>query len=133
MHIYQIYTQTRLVETDLTEHSIELLRRDPEAQFVLNLVASARQADPYALLAKTRGDGNVCLARQMAMYLTNVVLRRSLTYTGELFNRDRRTVAHACARIEDLRDRAQFERVLSCFERTVILAMEDLHDFEEYR
>ncbi len=131
MHIYQIYTYKTRVETNLNVDSIQLLESDPEAQFVLNLVASARQVHPFALLSKKRGDERVCLSRQIAMYLTNVILRRSLTYTGVLFDRDRRTVAYACGRIEDLRERPHFDRVLSCFERTLILASEDIKNIEE--
>ncbi|MCF4097912.1 helix-turn-helix domain-containing protein [Maritalea mediterranea] len=125
MHIYQIYSYTDQVETDLSPNSTRLLDKDPEARFILNLVACARQVPPRALLSRARGDGNICLARQMAMYLINVVLRRSLTYTGELFDRDRRTVSHACARIEELRERQQFERVMCCFERTLLLAIDE--------
>lgn len=126
MFIYRICTHNNQVETNLSTTTMRLLDQDLEAQFILNLVACARQVHPFELLGKPRGDGNVCLSRQMAMYLTNVVLRRSLTYTGALFNRDRRTVSHACGRIEDLREQPQFERVLSCFERTVVLAIQDL-------
>lgn len=131
MHFYQIYQHTFHVETDLNPASTRLLADDLEAQFVLNLVACARQVSSRALLSKARGDGNICLARQTAMYLINVILGRSLTYTGDLFGRDRRTVAHACARIEEMRERMPFDRVINCFEKTVLLAMIDLNDFAE--
>lgn len=131
MFIYRICTHKNQVETNLNVISMQLLDQDLEAQFILNLVACARQVHPYELLGKPRGDFNVCLSRQMAMYLTNVVLRRSLTYTGELFNRDRRTVSHACGRIEDLRERPQFDHVLSCIERTAVLAIKDLRTAAE--
>ena len=35
------------------------------------------------------------------------------------FGRDRTTVAHACARIEDRRDNPKFERILDCLEAAV--------------
>ena len=43
------------------------------------------------------------------MYLMHVGHRRTLTDIGEIFERDRTTVAHACARIEDMRDDRAFD------------------------
>jgi chromosomal replication initiation ATPase DnaA len=60
----------------------------------------------------SRGKANVALARQVAMYLAHVACRLSLTDTGKLFGRDRTTVAHACAVIEDRRDDPLFDRAL---------------------
>lgn len=131
MHIYQIYSFNMRVETDLNPTTLELLKKDFEAQFVLNLVASARQVHISELLGPARGDFNICLARQMAMYLTNVVLPRSLTYTGALFARDRRTVSYACGRIEDLREQKKFERAMNCLERTLLIALNNQAQFAE--
>lgn len=70
-----------------------------------------------ALRTSTRGRANVALARQTAMYLTHVVCGLSLTEVGRLFERDRTTVAHACALIEDRRDDALFDQLLELLER----------------
>lgn len=131
MHIYQIFCFNVRVETDLNPTILKLLKKDCEAQIVLNLVASARQVQINKLLGPARGDLNICLARQMAMYLINVVLPRSLTYTGELFARDRRTVSHACGRIEDLREQQKFERAMSCLERTLLIALNGREQYAE--
>jgi len=40
----------------------------------------------------------------------------SLSEVGRNFGRDRTTVAHACACVEDSRDDPRFERVLLCLE-----------------
>ena len=53
------------------------------------------------------------------MYLSHVACGQSLTDVGRIFARDRTTVAHACARIEDLRDDRRFDRVLDLLEAIV--------------
>jgi hypothetical protein len=66
-----------------------------------------------------RGPARVALARQTAMYLAHVGLSLSFTEVGMLFQRDRTTVAHACAVIEDRRDDPHFDRALELLERVV--------------
>ena len=66
-----------------------------------------------------RGRANVALARQTAMYLAHVGCSLTLTEVGYLFERDRTTVAHACALIEDRRDNPDFDRALELLERAV--------------
>jgi chromosomal replication initiation ATPase DnaA len=61
----------------------------------------------------------VALARQIAMYLSHVAFRVSLTDVGRIFGRDRTTVSHACAVVEDLRDDPRFDRILDLLERIV--------------
>jgi chromosomal replication initiation ATPase DnaA len=50
------------------------------------------------------------------MYLAHVGLGMNLTEVARVFARDRTTVAHACARIEDRRDAAPFDRALDLLE-----------------
>jgi chromosomal replication initiation ATPase DnaA len=71
------------------------------------------------LHGNTRGRARIAFARQVAMYLAHVACRRSLTDTGRLFGRDRTTVAHACAVIEDRRDDPLFDRSLDLLEWAV--------------
>jgi len=54
--------------------------------------------------SKNRGGNDVCFARQMSMYLMNVIYGISLTRIGRVFNRDRSTASHACNVIEDYRE-----------------------------
>jgi hypothetical protein len=63
---------------------------------------------------------NVALARQTAMYLAHVACSLSLTEVGVLFDRDRTTVAHACAIVEDRRDDANFDLTLELLERAIL-------------
>jgi chromosomal replication initiation ATPase DnaA len=71
------------------------------------------------LQCSSRGRANVALARQAAMYLAHVGLSLTMTEVGILFQRDRTTVAHACAVIEDRRDDPHFDRALELLERAV--------------
>ena len=64
----------------------------------------------------TRGCAPAAFARQVAMYVTHVSCGMNLTDVGALFSRDRTTVAHACAVIEDRRDDPIFDRVLELLE-----------------
>jgi hypothetical protein len=63
-----------------------------------------------------RGSAAAALARQAAMYLAHVHLGIRLSEVARHFRRDRTTVAHACARIEERRDEPKFERILDCLE-----------------
>jgi chromosomal replication initiation ATPase DnaA len=69
--------------------------------------------------ASTRGRARAALARQIAMYLGHVVCGLSLTDAGRIFARDRTTVAHACAVVEDQRDDPRFDRMLDLLEAIV--------------
>lgn len=64
----------------------------------------------------SRGKAPVAHARQVAMYLAHVSCGLSLTDVGAVFARDRTTVAHACAVIEDRRDDPVFDRALELME-----------------
>jgi hypothetical protein len=83
---------------------------------ILGLVAAARNVTMAELLCRTRARAEAALARQMAMYLSHVVLGLTLTDIGRVFSRDRTTAAHACAVIEDRRDDPGFEFEMRCLE-----------------
>ena len=75
---------------------------------------------PDDLQITRRGPAHVALARQTAMYLAHTSCELSLTDVGTLFERDRTTVAHACALIEDRRDDINFDRVLQMLDRAIV-------------
>lgn len=54
--------------------------------------------------------------QQIAMYVCHVVLQMTMTEVGRGFGRDRSTVGHACARVEDRRDEAGFDRLVAAIE-----------------
>ena len=55
-------------------------------------------------------------ARQVAMYLSNVAGGVALAQVGDRFGRDRRTAAHACAVVEDMRDDPEVDLALTLLE-----------------
>lgn len=77
-----------------------------------------------AIAGTSRGRANVALARQVAMYLAHVACGYNLTRVGEIFARDRTTVAYACMIVEDRRDEAQFDRVIDLLEQSVAALVE---------
>ena len=60
--------------------------------------------------------------RQIAMYVTHVVLGLSMTEIGKGFGRDRTTVMHACHLVEDLRDDDDFDQIIARAEHIVTAA-----------
>lgn len=98
------------------------LRRVPDGEAErLRRIIEAAVGDvfgvPRADLGKpSRGKAPVALARQAAMYLAHVSCGLCLTDVGLIFARDRTTVAHACAVIEDRRDDPVFDRALELME-----------------
>lgn len=77
---------------------------------------------PYEMRAKHRRRENVAFARQVAMYLAHTCGGISLSEVGRIFARDRTTVAHACAVVEDMRDDPAFDRCLAFLEIALISA-----------
>ncbi len=95
------------------------VRRDDwesACRFIEALVCGALGISLAELRAEKRGRASAAFARQTAMYLAHVHLGLSLSQVGLSFGRDRTTVAHACACVEDSRDDPKFEYVLSCLE-----------------
>jgi len=88
-------------------------------EFLLSTVASVFEIDAVLLAQPTRGPARVALARQVAMYLAHVGCELSYTAIGQMFERDRSTVSHACRLVEDLRERATFNRAVGMMERAV--------------
>lgn len=103
-------------------------RRDAGATAVLNLVARHSKVPLNRLLQPSRGKVGICDARHLAMYLTHVGLSRTLTDVGEIFGRDRTSVAHACARIEDMRDDPAFDDEVAGLEAIVDRIRHDEED-----
>lgn len=78
-------------------------------ELALHAVAVAWDVEAQALLAPTRGDQDVALARQIAMYMAHVALGISLNQIGQILGRDRTTARHACRVVEDRRDEPAFD------------------------
>lgn len=98
------------------------LRAAADARLTEAAVVAAAKVPLRALRDVRRGCGPVASARQTAMYLAHVVFGVSLTRVGICFGRDRTTVRHACALIEDRRDDHRVECGLNALE-AALLAM----------
>lgn len=86
------------------------------AYLAASLVAYALELKAEHILHPDRGSRDMVRARQVAMYLTHVGLEMSLSRVAVAFERDRSTVAHACHRIEEMRDEAHFDSLLDQLE-----------------
>ncbi len=95
------------------------------ARIAIALVADSSGIATDALLNLKRSSAPVAAARQLAMYVAHVGLGLSQADVARVFQRDRTTVAHACRRIEDLRDGTSFDRRVSLLEACARWAVED--------
>ena len=87
--------------------------------FIEALVCAVFGVSRKDMRGTRRGRAEVAFARQTAMYLAHVSLGMTLSDVGHMFGRDRTTVAHACARVEDSRDRECLARLFDCLEAAV--------------
>ena len=99
-------------------HRPDVFRQvDPALRNVIEqTVARVFDVDIEHMRLPTRGPARAATARQVAMYLAHVVCGLSLTEAGELFERDRTTVAHACHVVEDRREDQDFDRAIELLE-----------------
>ncbi len=88
------------------------IRRD----IVMRCVSICLDVPLRAMMRPGRGQAREVLARHICMYLLHVVFSLSPTVIGCLFRKDRTTVAHACRRIEERRDKAAFDAFLHALE-----------------
>ena len=86
---------------------------------VVRLVAADRGIRIEELKGRERLRHEVTQARQIAMYLCHVMLEMTMTEVGAIFGRDRTTVAHACARVEDARESVRVDRRITALERKI--------------
>jgi chromosomal replication initiation ATPase DnaA len=95
-------------------------------QVIHPAVGAVFEVDVGDLQSEARGSPRVAFARQVAMYLANVVCGLSLTEVGTLFARDRTTVSHACTVVEDRRDDPELDGRLGHLERAVAALIDAL-------
>jgi chromosomal replication initiation ATPase DnaA len=87
---------------------------------MIGLVAAELGIPASALVARSRCRAEIAEARWLAMYLAHVVLGRSIDTLARLFRRNWSTVSRACMRLEDQRDRPEFDALLDRLERVWI-------------
>ena len=99
---------------------LEPRRSDPRGWRLAELVASYRKVSIAELLGRDRGEAPIALARQIAMYLMHVSYGRHYAEVGQFFRRDRTTVSHACALVEELREDPDFDNGLNRIEDLLV-------------
>jgi len=100
------------------------LRRDGEVYLLAQSVARVRGVTLRQMLASSRGNAPAARARQLAMYLSHVLLGRPQDAVGVLFGRHASTVSYACRVMEDLRDEPAIELEIASVERALTASME---------
>jgi chromosomal replication initiation ATPase DnaA len=111
------------IDSFLAEPSASAPRRDSQTQAldrVVGLVANELGVAKSLILHHSRCRVQAARARQIAMYLTHVVMGQSLSAVGMAFGRDRTTVSYACALIEDMRDDQAFDAELDRYEALLL-------------
>ena len=89
---------------------------------VIDLAAAIFSLPSTELRRSGRCTDQISRVRQIAMYVTHVVLGLTMAEIGKGFGQDRTTVVHACHLIEDLRDDEDFDHVISRTEHIIAAA-----------
>lgn len=91
-------------------------RPDAAIETVVHLVAEDFGVRPSDIIAERRGNRKTILAREVAAYLSSVVLDRSAGRVAPVFRRHRSTIDHSLKAIEDRRDDPVFDARLQRLE-----------------
>ncbi|EHK53588.1 chromosomal replication initiator, DnaA-like protein [Mesorhizobium alhagi CCNWXJ12-2] len=89
---------------------------------MIDIVAALFNVSGKELRRSGRADQSITRVRQIAMYVSHVVLRLSMNEVGHGFGRDRTTVLYACHLIEDMRDDEDFDCLVARAERVALAA-----------
>jgi len=97
---------------------VQIPQYDPAlAQFAAdtaaNIVSQQYNIPIQDIKSSSRKEAPVARARQIAMYLTNVVLGVPFSILGPAFGRDRTTASYAARIVEDSRDNPEFDQFLT--------------------
>lgn len=95
-------------------------RADKRGWRLAEIVAERRGISMRKLFGRDRGEADAALARQVGMYLMHVCYGRHYAETGRFFGRDRTTVSHACALVEEMREDRAFDRELDEIEAMLL-------------
>jgi hypothetical protein len=92
---------------------------------LIDIAAALFNVSGRELRRPGRSTLDVTRVRQIAMYVGHVVLRLSMSDVGRGFGRDRTTVLYACHLVEDMRDDADFDRIVAIMERVAGVAFRE--------
>jgi len=103
--------------TPLRLNPVDLVSCRVVWRLVTELFVAACGAELPAAMARRRPH---CHMRQIAMYLSHVMLSLPYQTIAAAFGLDRTTVVHACAVIEDRRDDLAYDRFIERCERCIM-------------
>ncbi len=95
-----------------------------DAMIIVNMVSKLTNVTKSDFFHNSRCKAHIAEARQLAMYLLHVTSGRSMSEVGRFFGRDRTTVSHACAKIEDRRDDMEFDEFVAQLENKIFAILE---------
>ena len=98
------------------------------AMAALDVLSSAFNISIAKIMTASRQRATIASARQIAMYLCNVVGQLSLREIAMEFDREPSTVSHACHAIEDRREDSVFDRQLVFLEEAMRERIRELID-----
>ena len=113
LNVFRLQTAIDLQYDPVPETLSMAPYREAICELCEKTVSLALSVPLAGMQSNTRCNAETALARQIAMYLCHTTFSLLLTEVGLHFNRDRTTVSHACALIEDKRDNLTFD-VLVC-------------------
>lgn len=91
-----------------------------QCRAIVRAVSQSSGVDYDDFFASSRRRMEAASARQLAMYLCHVLSGLTMTEVGCFFGRDRTTVAHACAVIEDSREERRTDDRIQAIENKVM-------------
>lgn len=90
---------------------------------MIDIAAALFDVPSRELRQTKRSVTGVTRVRQVAMYVAHVALGLSMGEVARGFGRDRTTILYACHLVEDLRDDAEFDRIVATVERIAVAAL----------
>src|SRR5271170_2256089 len=84
----------------------------PSSDIAQTMVAQIYGVKAKDLRSRRRRDARTALARQIAMYLSHIVLEMSFAEIGRAFRRSRSTACHALHHVEDMREDMELDSTL---------------------
>ncbi len=112
----------RTLHLDCDERGTDRKRQEQNVELcdaLIDILGAAFGVESKELRAPNRCRRNIARVRQIGMYVAHTSFGMVMRDVAEGFSRDRTTVMHACHLVEDMRDDADFDAVVSSFERIV--------------
>lgn len=90
-----------------------------DCEAVIDIVSAFFNVSSKDIRNSSRSIAPVARVRQVGMYVAHTVLQIPMKHVGRCFARDRTTVQHAVALIEDLREDHEFDGIMDQVDRLV--------------